>query len=151
LKLPGKESDDILGQSKFHKLLEHDGIPFRLEHKKQLLRNIELEKKSAITGKGATPVVVLRNFKQVYEQEPKNKVKLEFRDLRLKKTVKQEEMYMVNLLDLTPDGGATVSPNYGNAVVVNRIACGDARDQKENLDQDFGALWQSTVWGGKVP
>ena len=34
-------SDDILIQSKFKELLKHDGIPFRLEQKKQILRDIE--------------------------------------------------------------------------------------------------------------
>jgi hypothetical protein len=36
-------------------------------------------------------------------------------------------------------------------VVVNRIACGDARDQKENLDRNFGKKWQANLYGGKAP
>ena len=58
---------------------------------------------------------------------------------------------MVNLLDVSPLKHQVVSENYGQSVVVNRVACGDARDQKENLDRDFGELWQSTLWGGKTP
>lgn len=42
LKLPNKTSDDVLGQSKFHALLKHDGIGFRIEKKKQILRDIEI-------------------------------------------------------------------------------------------------------------
>ena len=80
-----------------------------------------------------------------------NKVKNEFRDMGLKSKIKTDEQYMVNLVDLTPDKGALVSQNYDEAVVVNRIACADARDQKENMDEDFGKMWQSTLWGGKIP
>lgn len=57
----------------------------------------------------------------------------------------------MNLIDLTPEKAKLVSQNYDQSVVVNRIACGDARDQKENLDQDFGEMWQATLWGGQVP
>jgi hypothetical protein len=106
-----------------------DGVAFRVEEKKQILRDIEIEKKTALRGKGGPPIVVLRNFKQIYEQEPKNKVKLEFRDLRLKQNIKREEQYLVNLLDLQPEKDNTdVSVNYENSIVVNRIAAGDARD-----------------------
>jgi len=52
---------------------------------------------------------------------------------------------------LTPEKKVDVSQNYENSVVVNRIACGDARDQKENLDKDFGTIWQQVIWGGKIP
>lgn len=41
--------------------------------------------------------------------------------------------------------------NYDESIVVNRIGCGDARNQKENLDRDFGEMWQSVLWGGKTP
>ena len=39
-------SDDCLKESNFLELLEHDGIAFNLEAKKQVLRNIELLKKT---------------------------------------------------------------------------------------------------------
>ena len=58
---------------------------------------------------------------------------------------------MVNLLDVTPVKNAVIDPNYENSIIVNRIACGDARDQKENLDRDFGHMWQAQLWGGEVP
>lgn len=42
LKIPtDPQSDDILVKSKHLDLLKHEGIPFRLEHKKQILREIE--------------------------------------------------------------------------------------------------------------
>lgn len=47
LKLPtDPETDDVLIDSKFLKLLEHDGIAFNLEVKKEVLRNIERLKKT---------------------------------------------------------------------------------------------------------
>lgn len=58
---------------------------------------------------------------------------------------------MVNLRDVSPVKNQIISENYDESVVVNRIGCGDARDQKENLDQDFGYMWQSVLWGGKTP
>jgi hypothetical protein len=58
---------------------------------------------------------------------------------------------MVNLRDVSPVKNQMVSENYDESVVVNRIACGDARAHKENLDQDFGEMWQSVLWGGKTP
>ena len=33
-------------------------------------------------------------------------------------------------------------------MVINRIACGDGRDQKENLNEEFGQMWQNLLWGG---
>jgi len=69
LKLPDKSSDDVLGQSKFHSLLKHDGVAFRLEKKKQILRDIEIAKKKKVSmsGKnvGETSASV-RNFKAIY-------------------------------------------------------------------------------------
>lgn len=154
LKLPtDPESDDVLIDSKFLALLKHDGIAFNLEVKKQVLRDIEVLKKTQIRG-GKNDKAnhnVLRNFKQIYEQEAHNKVKNEFRDLRLKRKVKQDDQYMVSLLDVTPVKNQFVDPNYENSIIVNRIACGDARDQKENLDRDFGHMWQAALWGGEVP
>jgi hypothetical protein len=47
LKLPtDPETDDVLMDSKFLKLLEHDGIAFNLDVKKDVLRNIEKLKKT---------------------------------------------------------------------------------------------------------
>ena len=80
-----------------------------------------------------------------------NAVKNEFRDLGLKSKIKADDQYMVNLIEVTPVKHQLVSDNYEQAVVVNRVACGDARDQKENLDRDFGHMWQATLWGGQVP
>ena len=68
-------------------------------------------------------------------------MKNEFRDLSLKRRVKQDDQYMVNLMDVTPVKNALVDENYENSVVCNRVGCGDARSQKENLDQDFGQMW----------
>ena len=50
---------------------------------------------------------------------------------------------MVNMdkIELIDPKHSVVSPNYEKAIVVNRIACGDARDQKDNLDRDFGKVW----------
>ena len=53
--------------------------------------------------------------------------------------------------DVSPVKNELVSQNYGESVVINRIAAGDARDSKENLDEDFGYMWQSVLWGGKTP
>ena len=41
--------------------------------------------------------------------------------------------------------------NYDESIVVNRIGGGDARNNKDNLDNDFGEMWQSVLWGGKTP
>lgn len=68
-----------------------------------------------------------------------NKVKNEFRDLSLKVKIKSDDQYMVNLKDVSPmKDNQLVPDNYSQSIIVNRIACGDARDQKENLDRDFG-------------
>lgn len=49
---------------------------------------------------------------------------------------------MINLKDVSPlKDNQDVSDNYNQSIIVNRIACGDARDQKENLDRDFGHVW----------
>ena len=56
----------------------------------------------------------------------------------LKEKIKTEEQYMVNLLDVSPVKKEVVKRQYDECVIVNRVACGDARDQKENLDRDFG-------------
>jgi len=94
---------------------------------------------------------VLRNFKQIYEQEKFNKVKNEFRDLNLKNRVKVDDQYMVNLREVTPLKKELIPSNYEQAVVVNRIGHGDSRDEKENLDKDFEFMWQTVLWGGKIP
>ena len=36
---------------------------------------------------------------------------------------------MVNLMEVTPEKDLPVSDNYETSVVVNRIACGDARNE----------------------
>ena len=41
--------------------------------------------------------------------------------------------------------------NYDNSIIVNRIACGDGRYDKDNMDSDFGHMWQGIISGGKVP
>ena len=35
---------------------------------------------------------------------------------------------MVNLMEVSPMKNEEVSVNYVNSVIVNRVACGDARD-----------------------
>ena len=40
----------------------------------------------------------------------------------------------MNLKDVSPLKKSQEYQNYDESIVVNRIACGDARDQKENLD-----------------
>lgn len=81
-----------------------------------------------------------------------NKLKLlkdEFTQLPLKVNVKQEDQYLVNLLDVQPvKEKELISANYEEAMVINRIGCGDARDHKENLNEDFGQMWQDLLWGG---
>ena len=113
-----------------------------LEAKKQVLRNIETLKKTQIrSGPSGKPVQsVLRNFKQIYEQEAHNKVKNEFRDLSLRRKVKQDDQYMVNLMDVTPVKNAVEDDNYQNSVVVNKIGGGDAADNKDVLDPNFGHM-----------
>ena len=69
----------------------------------------------------------------------------------MKRKVKPDDQYLVNLRDVSPVKNQLISENYEESVVVNRIACGDARDQKDNIDQDFGEMWQSVLWGGKTP
>ena len=70
---------------------------------------------------------MLRNFKLIYEQDKQNKVKNEFRDLSLKRKVKPDDQYLVNLRDVSPVKNQLISENYDESVVVNRIGCGDAR------------------------
>lgn len=94
---------------------------------------------------------MVRNFKLIYEQDKQNKVKNEFRDLSLKRKIKPDDQYLVNLRDVSPLKNQLLSDNYEESLVVNRIACGDARNEKENLDKDFGEMWQSVLWGGKTP
>jgi hypothetical protein len=54
-------------------------------------------------------------------------------------------------MDVTPVKNQLIDDNYENSIVVNRIGCADARSYKENLDRDFGQMWQATLWGGSVP
>jgi len=68
-------------------------------------------------------------------------VKNEFRDLALKNRVKVDDQYMVNLKEITPVKKELISGNYDQAIVVNRVGHGDARDEKENLDKDFEFMW----------
>lgn len=145
-----EESEDPLARSKFLHLLDHDGIPYNLELKKQVLRDMEINKKNRVTGKNMTVNQnVLRNFKAIYEQERFNKVKNEFKDLKLKSKVKEDEQFIVDLNEINADNEGEA--NYNNAVITNRIGCGDARDQKDNMDSDFAYMWQSVVHGGFVP
>lgn len=58
---------------------------------------------------------------------------------------------MVNLREVSPMKNEIIPSNYEMSVVCNRVACGDARDHKENMDRDFGYMWQTTMWGGKIP
>ena len=53
-------------------------------------------------GKNDKATNMLRNFRQIYEQDQKNKVKNEFRDLSLKVQVKSDDQYLVNLRDVSP-------------------------------------------------
>jgi len=45
----------------------------------------------------------------------------------LKVNIKSDEQYMVNLMEISPNKNE-ISVNYENSIIVNRIACGDARD-----------------------
>lgn len=68
------------------------------------MRDIEIKKKTEIRG-GKSDTAnqnILRNFKQIYEQDKLNKVKNEFRDLSLKVKIKSDDQYMVNLKDVSP-------------------------------------------------
>ena len=60
-----KDSVDPLARSKFHHLLDHDGVPYNLELKKDILRAMEERKKFAINSdKVKAPTQnSLRNFK----------------------------------------------------------------------------------------
>ena len=84
---------------------------------------------------------MLRNFKQIYEQDARNKVKTEFRDAGLKTNIKQDDQLLVNLMHVTPMKTEVIPSNYEMSIVANKVACGDARDQKENMDRDFGHMW----------
>lgn len=94
---------------------------------------------------------MVRNFKNIYEQSCGNLVKREFEYLNLKAKVKIDDQYMVNLRDVSPAKNQLVSDNYENTIICNRIAAQDARDNKENLDEEFGMMWQNTLWGGNTP
>jgi hypothetical protein len=61
-----------------------------------------LDKKEKVTdGKSAKDnSCILRNFKAIYEQDPLNKVKNEFRDLNLKTKIKIDDQYLVNLKEI---------------------------------------------------
>lgn len=114
---------------------------------------MEIEKKTQIRSDKGNKFQqnMVRNFKLIYEQDKQNKVKNEFRDLSLKRKIKPDDQYLVNLRDISPMKNQLLSDNYDESLVVNRIACGDARNEKENLDRDFGEMWQSVLWGGKTP
>ena len=71
--------------------------------------------------------------------------------MRLKQKIKKDQSYMVNLREIQQVRHDKVEENYKNSIVVNRIAAGDARDQKENLDPDFGAVWKQCLHGGQIP
>lgn len=59
-------SNDILASSKYLKLLDHVGPAFNLEQKKQILRDIEIAKKTVVRGgRNSTAKCVLRNFTKV--------------------------------------------------------------------------------------
>lgn len=60
---------------------------------------------------------------------------------------------MINMMEMLNVRGNTegLNSNYDKCIVVNRIACGDARDQKENMDPDFGNVWKQTLYGGILP
>lgn len=78
LDLPDKTSDDVLGQSKFHKMLEHDGVGFRIEQKKQILRDIEIQKKKKTSMSGKVlgeKSVAIRGFRALFlsKEHPGNK------------------------------------------------------------------------------
>jgi hypothetical protein len=49
------------------------------------LRDVEIKKKTIVK---ATKQSMLRNFKQIYEQDRLNKVKNEFNDLTLKRKIR---------------------------------------------------------------
>ena len=55
----------------------------------------------------------------------------------MKRKVKPDDQYLVNLRDVSPVKNQLISENYEESVVVNRIACGDARDQKDNIEWTF--------------
>lgn len=50
-------------------MLEHDGLGFNIDKKKQILRDIEISKKTQVRGGKNEKNVqcMLRNFKQIYE------------------------------------------------------------------------------------
>jgi hypothetical protein len=94
LDLPDKKtSDDPLKNSNFLNLLEHDGVPFRIEHKKQILRDNEIKKKRE-AGNAKSSIVILRSYKPVYEKDANAVVtnpKKYFEDAQLKSKVKRDE------------------------------------------------------------
>ena len=48
--------------------------------------------------------------------------------MSLKVNIKSDEQYMVNLTEISSPKNEIISVNYENSIIVNRIACGDARD-----------------------
>ena len=58
---------------------------------------------------------------------------------------------MVNLKILGPSKQEPISEHYDQSIAVNRIACGDGRAEKENMDSDFGMIWKQALHGGEIP
>lgn len=88
-------SDDPLAQSKFLHMLKHDGPAFNLDLKKEILRNIEKNKKTVVRGgKNDKAGVAIRNFKKI------NRVAEEFKQCHLKKKVAAE--YLVDITNVSP-------------------------------------------------
>jgi hypothetical protein len=84
----------------------------------------------------------VRNYKQIYEQAKCNKVKNEFKDLKLKQRVKADDQYLVNLKEMVNHDSISISKNYDKSVVINRVANADARGHKEMMDSDLAYMWQ---------
>jgi hypothetical protein len=61
--------------------------------------------------------------------------------LSLRRKVKQDDQYMVNLMDVTPVKNKLIDENYENSIVVNKVGGGDAGDKKDTLDPNFGHMW----------
>jgi hypothetical protein len=55
-----------------------------------------------------------------------------------------DEQYLLNMKQIQTDEDKSMK----EAIYMDRIACGDARNPKENMDPEFGYMWQHVLHGG---
>jgi hypothetical protein len=104
LNLPDKNSNDILRLSKYLSLLEHEGPGFRIEEKKQVLRNMKLTQKQSFSNNGKAVMeksCAVRGFRQVHAGQAAYKsYKKAFDQMALKSKINKNDQYLVDLRDM---------------------------------------------------